>query len=100
MLGTEDREGQGTARFIRGLCIKQCLTTVQPSPWRRTVCPLNHGHLIALGEGSLLKPGSEREDLSVGAERRDCTGKGDSLCKGPAAEISKDIKTGVARLEW
>lgn len=30
-------------------------------------------------------------------EGRDSTGKGNSLCKGPKAEISIDQKTGVAR---
>lgn len=52
--------GKGTARFFQGLCTKQH-NHGGAHPWRRTVCPLNHGHLTPLGQGSLLKAGSEGE---------------------------------------
>ena len=52
--------GKGTARLFEGLCTKQH-NHGGAHPWRRTVCPLNCGHLTPLGQGSLLKAGSEGE---------------------------------------
>ena len=61
--------------------------------------------LTHMGQGRLLELSSEEGGLDeaecgcLGGVGGWCAGKGNSLCKGPEAEMSKDVKAGMTEAE-